>query len=152
VGGWGSGGIYIGPSLTLVFKHQSISSDPLPVFSKIGKPVLTFPPMDFKYQNWFWLLIGAKNLNFCNFRQPSNVNFHFQTSGNLFLMGQAKKLKNLNSMQVRQQKAQFCANFVPGMEDKGNRGSTRVQVRWIREGVLGGRIWIPYQLSSLPLL
>jgi hypothetical protein len=45
--------IYIGPSLTLVFKHQSISSDPLPVFSKIGKPVLTFPPMGFKYQNWF---------------------------------------------------------------------------------------------------
>jgi hypothetical protein len=45
--------VYIGPSLTLVLKHQSISSDPSPVFSKIGKPVLTFPPMDFKYQNWF---------------------------------------------------------------------------------------------------
>lgn len=41
-------------------------------------------------------------------------------------MGQAKKLKNLDSMQVRQQKAQFCANFVLGMEDKGKRGSMRV--------------------------
>jgi hypothetical protein len=48
---------------------------------------------------------------FRKFKYPPNINFGFQDTYSLFLMGKAKKKIEFlkNSMQVRQHKAQICA-------------------------------------------